>query len=160
MTEKGIETLWGHMHLLGIAATDWAFWGPWLMSFATAVMLGSHLLRVRRENVWAVVEEQKKIASAHEETIKLLQSEVQKLTVLAEDARKDVFRQTVLVADYKQENERLGLLVLTQQRRMDQQDKKILDQQSEINQLRIEVADHEQRAQQRRDSDDERRKAR
>lgn len=117
-------------------------WGPYLMSLATAVMLGSHLLQQRNTNVWSVVKEQKELLAAHEATIAKSREDIAKLTVLAEDSRKDVFRMTVLVADYKRENERLGLLVL--------------DQQKQIDELTEQVKQHERLAQGRRDSDDRR----
>ncbi len=89
------------------------------MAFATAATFFSHLLRVKRSNVWETVEDWKRNAEANEARSQVLERELGQLRVLADDSRKEVFNMSVLVADLRRENVRLGLRELDQQRQID-----------------------------------------
>ncbi len=113
----------------------WAVLGTFLMAFATAATFFSHLLRVKRSNVWETVEDWKKNAEASEARSQSLEREIGQLRVLADDSRKEVFNMSVLVADLKRENVRLGLRELDQQRQIDTLTKRIKQFSKTIEQL-------------------------
>lgn len=131
------------MQLFATELGAWAVLGTFLMAFASAVGWLVQVRKMPQVNLREALDDRVAVEQAQEARIRSLEAEIQRLTVLAEDSRRDSFNTSVLCEKLKVENVRLGM--------------KILDQQEEIDTLRLQVAEHERVAQSRRDTDDIRR---
>lgn len=107
------------MQLFATEAGAWAVLGTFLMAFVTALTVISHLMRIRRANVWDTVEDWKRTSEANEARVQVLERELKEQKVFAEDARRDVYNVTILFEDMKRKFTASGLRELDQQRQID-----------------------------------------